>query len=107
MSVRPDIDGRPPDRMLPRWLLCSSQLRMTIAQSSPKTFLKHLTARQPTRDQTVGREIGYDLATFLGHHDLFLDTCRTRAVLGALPGLEREHHAFLQGRVLASVTLGY
>ena len=68
--------------------------------------LEYFTARQPTGDQPVGREIRNDLATVLGDHNLFLNTRCPGAVLSALPGLERENHPLFEGCVLAAITLG-
>src|SRR6516164_746371 len=67
---------------------------------------KHVAAGETARDQLVGGEVGDDLAAVLGHHDLFLDAGGAGAVLGAFPGLEREHHAFFQWGVLPRIALG-
>src|SRR3974390_1978597 len=85
----------------------SSYRRLTLSQRAGCFCRsKYFAARQPARDQTIGREVGDDLTTILGHDDLLLNARRPRAVLGTLPGLEREYHAFLERRVLASITLG-
>jgi hypothetical protein len=79
----------------------SSAMPVIAAPAGPS---EDFATRQAAGDKPVRREGGVDLAAVLGH-DLFLDASRTAAVVGAFPGLEREHHAFAQRRVLSAEAL--
>ena len=60
----------------------------------------------PAYRNFIYRPLGEQVTAILGDDHLFLDARGARAVFRALPGFEREHHAFFQRLVLAGEALG-